>query len=484
MTSFATEFPVNPIPDRGTFVAQVVSWLRGTDYSTVLDNPRESDLGGDTAHLRSPSGEELRLRELGDDGHLEAIGFRHDFPDNEGRLWRTEVVLRRAASSDGQDLIRLRTECVARKPGVRLDTPRKPYIVKMILRDGWGGADGELPVSDDPYWLADDETGLNVARAVTLGKATRNLPVIYISAVDDTNWLISQTQIEKLAFDIGGVAHVVVEPSRAFSFGLRDLTSGANAYGGTIAIALPGRGIVRRFYLGFRLPDIEDLLTVVREASIGIRSQLPAEGWDWTELQEQALRRQRERDRNRVSAAEVEELYKEEIENLQDRVRQLEGQLAARQPDEVTETDYGLLPASVVKRLGPEIYQGEFSDRLRFAAKECSVKADQIGLDRRSRSVLDAIVALLPLSPELSELLEDLKRATKDPKRVAAEVTAVLARHGYHEKSDKKHIRLQAGAEMIGLDVITLPKTPSDKRGLTNFRKQIERTLGIAKLSD
>jgi hypothetical protein len=148
MTSLGTEFPVKPISDRGAFVAQVISWLRGMNNSTVLDNPGESDLGGDTAHIRSLSGEELRLREFGYDSNFDAIGFRHDFPDSEGRLWRTEAVLRRAKSSDRQDLIRLRTECIARRPGAHLDPPRKPYLIKMILQDGWGGKDSELSVSD------------------------------------------------------------------------------------------------------------------------------------------------------------------------------------------------------------------------------------------------------------------------------------------------------------------------------------------------
>ena len=484
MTSFATEFPVKPIPHRGSFVAQVVFWLRGTNYSTVFDDPRHRDLEGDTAHLSARNGEQLRLREFGADGVFEAIGFRHDFPDNEGRLWRTEAVLRRAVSSDAQDLIRLRTECLARKPGVRLDFPRKPYLVKTILGDGWGGKDGALFVSDGALRLTDDDVGLKIAKAVTIGKATRYLPVIYVSATGDSKWQLSPDQVNKLAFDIGGIAHVAVEPSRAFSFRLRDLTAGANVYGGALGIALPSRGIVRRYYLGFRLPEVEDLLAIVREVSIGIRSQMPAEGWDWTELQEQALRRQRERDRNRLSMEETEKLYQEEIANLLDRIQQLEGQIASRPPEEAVDAEDNLLPSLLVKKLGPEIYPGEFSDRLRFAARECGSRAEQIGLDRRSKLVLDTIATRLPSSPALSELLEDLKRATKDPKRVASELTGLLLRHGYREKADNKHIRLEAKNGYDGLDAITLPKTPSDHHGLTNLRKQVERTLGISKLSE
>lgn len=484
MTTLATEFPVKPISDRGAFVAQVIGWLRGANYSTVLDEPRDEDLGGDAAHVRAPNGEELRLRELGSDGVLQAIGFRHEFPDDQGRVWRTEAVLRRAISSNAQDLVRLRTECVARRPGVRLEFPRKPYLVKMILQDGWGGKDGELSVSDYPLWITDDKAGLEIAKVVTIGNASRYLPVIYVSAMGTSNWLLSRDQMNKLAFDVGGIAHVVVEPSRAFSFSLRDLTDGQNVYGGTLGIALPGRGIVRRYYRGFRLPDVDDLLEIVQQFSISIRSQMPAEGWDWTELQEQALRRQRERDRNRLSIADIERLYQEEIANLQDRVRQLEGQIAARPPEEESDIDDGLLPAFLISKLGPEIYPGEFSDRLRLAAKECGSRAEQMGLDHRSKLVLDAIAEQLPSSPALAELLEDLKRATKDPKRIASELKALLLRHGYREKADNKHVRLEAKDGYDRLDAITLPKTPSDHRGLMNLRKQIERTLGISRLSE
>jgi hypothetical protein len=483
MASFATEFPIKPIADRRAFVAQVVGWLSGASYSTVLNKPSNTDLEGDTAHLRSQDGEELRLREFAPEGKLEAIGFRHDFPDVEGRLWRTEVVLRRSASTDGQDLVRLRTECIARTPSARLDSPRKPFLIKMILQDQWGGKDGEFRISEEPYRLPDDEVGLKVASEITFGKATRYLPVIYVSAIDNSNWLLSEDEIKKLAFDLGGIAHVVLEPSRAFSFRLRDFTAGTNAYGGTLAIALPVRGTVRRLFLGVRFPSVDELLAGVREASVGFRSQMPAEGWDWTELQEQALRWQRQRDRNRLSAKDAEELFQAEIDNLQDRIGQLEAQLAARALDESTEVEDGSFASALVKAIGPEIYPGEISDRLRLAAKDCAARADQIGLDRRSKVVFDAVVAHLPLSPALSELLEDLKRATKDSKRLASALTALLIRHGYREKSDNKHIRLEARNGYDGLETITLPVTPSDSRGLTNVRKQIERTLGIAKLS-
>ena len=65
---------------------------------------------------------------------------------------------------------------------------------------------------------------------------------------------------------------------------------------------------------------------------------------------------------------------------------------------------------------------------------------------------------------------------------MTTELTELLARHGYHEKSDNKHVRLEA--DLAGLDTITVSKTPSDDRGLKNLRKQVERTLGLTKLAE
>lgn len=482
MLPFATEFPVKPIENRAAFVAEVIAWLRGTAYSTVLASESNKELDGENVHIRSENGEELRLREHREGGDWSAIGFRHDFPDNEGRLWRTEAVLRRPAVEEKNDLLRLRTQCLATRAGVRLDTPRKPYLIKSLLKGGWGGTDAHLTVTDKPTWLQDDEVGLGTARLVTLGDATRWLPSIYVSATGQGAWLLSQSEIEKLAYDLGGIAHVVVEPNRAFSFRLRDATEGRNAYGGTVGLSVPSHGVVRRYYLGWQIEDGRGLATAIRVAAANLRSQMPAFGWDWTELQEQALRAQRERDRSRLSAEESEQLFVEEIENLQDKIRQLEQQLSSYPVDSVGTDDAEFSTDNLVGRIGPEVYSGEISDRLRFAAKTTLSVAEQIGLDERSRAILQRIVDRLPLSPALGELSQDLARATKDPKRVASELISLLGRHGYSEKSDNKHIRLEANKGYDGLDAITLPKTPSENRGLKNLRKQIERTLGLTKL--
>lgn len=484
MIVFSTEFPVVASENRAAFVAEILAWLRGMQHQTVLSQNADAELDGSNVLLRSPGGEELRMRELKTDDIWSAIGIRHDFPDNKGRAWRTDCVLQRDAADDGQDLVRLRTQCIAKEAGAFLEPPRKPYLIKALLKGSWGGVDQGFTVSDRPIWLTDNDQGIATATAITLGKAAKWLPTVYISAKDGGDWLLSRNAIEKLAYDLGGVAHVVVEPGRAFSFQLREKTDARNAYAGTIGLSIPGRGIVRRYYLGWQYPNGDDLAVAVKTAATTLRSHMPAFGYDWTELQEQALRSQRARDRNRLSADESEKLYLDEIENLQDRIRQLEQQVSDNSDASLGTNDAEFSAHNLVQRIGPEIYPGEISDRLRLAADMTLSTSEQTGLDGRSKLVLQRFVAGLPPSPALTELRQDLERATKKPKGVAKQLTAVLSRHGYMEKADNKHVRLEPLEAYDGLDSITLPKTPRKYSALENLRKQIERTLGIIKLGN
>jgi hypothetical protein len=481
MTPFVTEFPVKPVT-MSAFIAQVIGWLRGTEYSTVLDQYSIGDLDGVSAHLRALTGEELNLRQLSLDGLPRAVGFRHDFPDADGRLWRTEAVLTYQAGQTQSAFVRIRTQCLALSQGAKIETPRKPYFVKAILQDGWGIADGALPIGDQAHWLPDSDEGLLVASESVMGGATISLPVVYVSALGVGQWPMSHIEIEKLAYDLGAVAHVVVEPSRAFSFKLKDQTAGKNAYGGSIAISLPGQGIVKRLHFGWLYQDTTDLVGAIRATVSEYGSYMPARGWDWTELQEQALRVQRERDRGRVTSEEIERLYEEEIANLRERMNELQIQLSAR-PTTTTELDDNSLPIDAIyRRIGPEIYTGEILDRLHLAAKLTVQYADQTGIDERTKFILGEVSNKLPWSPELDHLQDAIRRATKDPKRLANEVSSLLAKHGYYKKSDNKHVRLEATEGYGGLESITLPKTPSDTRGLANQRSQIERTLGLSTL--
>lgn len=478
MIPFETEFPVR-MTDHRSLIAQVIAWLRGIEASRVLDSADESEFDKDYATIRDEGGEALTLRVLRRNDLVEVIGFRHDIPDQHGRLWRTEAVLRWAAPGDG--LLRLRGTCLARQADARLARPKKPFLIKAILADDLGGDDQLLRVVDTPHYLSESDEGLDHAVLALTGEACAHLPVVYLSAPDDTARGLPKRAIARLAHQLGGVAHVLVEPSRAFSFVLRDRMEGQNPFGGTVAVAVPNRGIVRRFWIGPLLPDTAALSQAIAEAVIALRSAMPASGWDWTVLQDAALREQRARERGLLAD---EAIYSNEIDNLEgqvanlnDRIAQLESDLALAR--EVAAEDRAAVSVVQVGQV-LEIYEGELIDRLRAAAELALSSADRVGLDKRSSAVLRAFLSAYPQSQARADLAEEVGRATRAGAKMAQQVEKLLSRHGYVWKSNNGHARLEAKPGYDGLLSLTLSSSPSDHRTPDNLRKQILNALGLS----
>ena len=385
MLPFSTEFPVIANQNRAAFLAEVIAWLRGNKASTVLSGGSEKELEGENAHIISTTGEELRIREIRENEKRVALGFRHDLPDADGRIWRTDGVLK-AQGAGKHDLLRLRAHCRAARPGVKLEIPKKTYLIKALLKGGWGASDGEVQVSDEPIWLHDDERGIALASKVTNGDFARWLPVIYVSATDSGRWALSTNEIEKLAFDLGGMAHVVVEPSRRFSFELRDASGGRNVYSGAVGISVPGHGIVGRAFNAWHTPDSFVLLKELQRL-VGIhRERMPVFGWDWSDLQELSLRKQRSGINQKSKPDDVDELFDELVKQL-DEVKSERAMLAEQNGELKERLVAGSADGAIeraVRANFEELYPSEFWDRVRYAAQLCLDNAEVVGLDDRS----------------------------------------------------------------------------------------------------
>lgn len=194
---FATEFPVKRFSNKAAFPSEVFAWLRGMKDSEVLSSSSEREFDGENVYLVAGSGEELRLRELQGEGDWIAVGFQHDVPDDQGRTWRTEAVLRRGENVADYDILRLRTQCLAKISGAVLESPKKPYIVKALLNGGWGALDGILNVCDQPLWLNDNQTSAEIARQIADGVASVFLPIVYVSAGAESRWPLTKKAASK-----------------------------------------------------------------------------------------------------------------------------------------------------------------------------------------------------------------------------------------------------------------------------------------------
>ncbi len=487
MSIFATEFAVSAEIDKAGFTAEVIAWLRGMEGSEILSVSTDKDLDADNPVLQTPSGEELRMLVLsgeGDDaGTMQAIGFSHRTPDQEGRYWQTQAVLRRSGGSHA--ILRMQSQCIATDPLAHLPTPRKPYFIKTILTEGWACADGLLDIRQEPFHLEDSRDGLELARAITEGAATDRLPVIYVSANDRSLPELTETDLEKMAYDLGGIAHVVVEPDRAFSFQLADMVERGNVYGGALGLIIPGKGVTRRLLKGWAFPDSKALAREATRLARTMRTSMPSrDGWSWTRLQEAYTRALRKRERSRVSHEEYEQLWQEELEAKDARIRELEQALANASDTTISPaSSEGILDDNFVSALGPEIYEGEFSDRVRTALEQVAKTGKNQGWDTRSLWLFEQILSISEPSGRARALLSEIRRATRDNKRSARELPRLLEKYGYQPPTESKHGRQHPKAGYQGLGILTIAKTPSDHRAADNLVRQVKDALGLKRLT-
>lgn len=297
---------------------------------------------------------------------------------------------------------------------------------------------------------------------------------------------------ERLAYDLGGVAHVVVEPSLEFSYRLSEATDRKSPYGGNISVSMAGRGVLKNLFLGGALPHPKDIAGAVRktvELLISNRSILGAP--DWIELQElhaKSLRQQLSQkgmiDQEGIDVWARE--FQSEIDGYKEKIRELESELATRDESKALSlfSSDGILPPRLVFEIGTELYDGEFSDRVRSIAQHALDNAETYSIDIRERNFLKRLVDVTSFTGRAARLNAELKQAGKAGKKFGAKMREILVRHNYVASEDGPHLKMSPPDDVVGGPVITLAKTSSDgAHGGGNTASDIAKALGLKRLS-
>lgn len=98
---FATEFEVNRL-DKAQFVASATAWVKGMQSQSIFETGATQDLDQDQPELIGSKGDRLSFRDFSDaSGQTSALGLRHEVPDIDGCIWRTEAVQLTKAGQNG-----------------------------------------------------------------------------------------------------------------------------------------------------------------------------------------------------------------------------------------------------------------------------------------------------------------------------------------------------------------------------------------------
>jgi hypothetical protein len=467
MLVWATEFPAA----KGRTAAEVLAvgrrWLAGSPHGTwklesFLDDPpgeiTRYECGGQTASFASISVDGRGL-----------AGLQQTWLQEDQLEWTAEIVAREASDALW---ITVRLDCNVVQPGLPLPKARKPYIVGQLLNDLGGGSDAGLGVGETPVFLR--ETDVQLAAHLIRGDHGNRLPVVYASAGRDDRPSVDPRELARW---LAGMAHVVVEPSRWFSFTLAGHAMDANAYGGAVGVYWPNgrspqvRFITSRFASPRRLQSA--VVDAVRKALTVVR---PHPECTWAFLRE-CISRERLEALKAAGSTEVEKYVQEfdaEVAAKQERIDAAEREIVRLRAELRRFEHAGGAAAGGVLAQGKEkpLYPGELRDA---AVKALRAGRTMLCSDGRLQHVVDDLLAANPAGDGDAQIEEILRECLSTERTLSAGDRAKLERAGFRISDDGKHWKATyQGDERY---VFTMSKTSSDHRAGKNLVSQISRRL-------
>ncbi len=458
---YSTSFPIRQNKTIEDLTQSIRIWITGSPHRDISEADLEK-LSEDGFHHAYDKGDISAARIATDKGDV--YGMRLMEKNGSG-VRTTDVVGALAknrfdvAISHDYELYRL-----GDKPG----KTTKPRIVNALIEALGGGFDGTtLKVQKTPHWASEGD--LEFVAEVVNNKSDNRLPVVYVSK-DNRN--LVTVHPNRLAYLLGGMAHVLVEPSRQFSFDLRKLTFGNNTYNGVIGVYWPNgwRSLV--------FPDatkdlVQEIYGTIEEHSLysllpkaltydGIKSAQAKRRFEAMKEDKKAT----VEDALSLAVGEIDSRDKE-ISNLKQTVHSLEQKVASLNSKRSVQGELLKGPQFT------ELYSGELHD---FVIGLLEGQLKNVQKDSRAYDALTAVIAANKQSERREELVGELDRIFKScPKTISEAILKEIRSLGFEVEYGGKHIKVYVpGHESRKYNI---SKTSSDHRGRKNELSGIKRKL-------
>ncbi|MFY2856572.1 hypothetical protein ACOTJG_21605 [Achromobacter xylosoxidans] len=466
MAHFSTEFPIDSKNTVEEVMRLACEWIAGsphtkTQRSDLLDLPKEGE------RIVTIGDEQVSLARAG--GRDFEIGGLHYVRTEEGLQWTTAIV---TFKTHEKQTLSIRTVCEALSTAARLPPPKKPYFIRQALNQLGGGTDGEIPVTDCPFRLGEDEA--QVAADLILGTANNSLPIVYISTGFRGGHLIDP---DELAKSVSGTAHVVVEPSRTFSIKVKGLTGARNVFGGTVGVYWPNSQSRKAYFLDDETPDPRALqFEVARDIRIALSNRRLATPCTWSNLKE-AVARNRLDQLKSAGSTELRayiEAFDADLAAKEARAKEAEEEVSRLSSENRRLSVASQSSADGLIQRGNEqdLYQHEIADIIIEALREASRIARE---GSRRQHVLHDLIAANLTSGAGQALGNEIKTLLKTYQEMDAKTRNALGRLGFDLTDDGKHYK--AVFQGDGRYTFSFSKTSSDHRTGKNLASDINNKL-------
>lgn len=467
MLVWATEFPVAQNASVDEFWKILRVWLDGSPHSPLKSADLEAIPTSTSITEIDKQGHRVRMA-LVQNEVSELAGLQYEWIEDHQRQWLTEVVFRRSSS---EIRCAVRVYCDLLSLGPRLPESKKPYVVKLLIRKLGSGRDGPFEVQDKAHRL--EEADVHVASKLILGELNFRLPVVYLSATTAGSTSVDP---DDLARWLSGSAHVLVEPSRHFSFALARSVQRRNPYMGAIGVFWPGLGGSHRRFLPTHYESRgelhQDLVVCVYDALTETR---PSPDLTWSSINEGVARARLEdlRSRGSQDLSDYVIAFDQEQEALRTKLADAEREIRRLEVEKLRLESAANAGGGIISEgQEQELYPGEVKDTILAALADAR---SRLGEDSRRRHLVEDLLAYNEPTGTADEVAEALKNALSGMKKFGTSERRALENLGFVIEEGGKHAKARFFDDPRY--EFTIAKTGSDHRGGTNMALQMIRTL-------
>jgi hypothetical protein len=467
MISYSTEFPIADNHSIAEVVELALKWVADSPHTKMpADGLKEIPSDSEVQFTHGDESVAVATAKI---ENFEIGGLRYTRLEHGNLEWTTSIVTTKSVR--GHELS-IQVSCEALHTATRLPSPKKPYFIQQALNKLGGGMDGSIPVADRPFYLEEHETA--VAAALLTGTAENRLPIIYVSAASDGSHIVDPVRLAKW---MSGLAHVVVEPSRTFSFALQRLTRSRNAYGGTVGVYWPESEARKSYFLDEtnNTPELVQM-AIAHDIRVALSHRRQRTTCSWLHLRECVSKCHYERLKAAgstelaafIDAFDAEQKAKDQrLIEAENEIARLNSELRGQRSAQQTMSEGFLKPGAE-----QDLYEGEIRD-IAISALRDSLRTT---LDNsRRRHVLDDLLAHNKPTATKAGLEDEIKRIFNSYVSMDSKTRSALARLGFDLSEDGKHWK--AVFQGDGRYTFSISKTSSDHRAGKNMASDINKKL-------
>ncbi|TAM02231.1 MAG: hypothetical protein EPN70_17475 [Paraburkholderia sp.] len=467
MINYSTEFPINEKSSVSEILALACKWIAGSPHTKIKEEELSDLIGSHEGSIKV--GNESVATGYAELPDYEIGGFRYSRLENGDIEWVTTIV---SSQTPSQHLVSIQVSCEALRTASYLPEPRKPYFVKQVLGSIGGGMDGQMPVSDKPIVLNLGEE--HIAAKLILGNAGNSLPIVYVSAGFEIAQAVNS---EKLARQLSGMAHVIVEPSRIFSIKLKNLTSSRNVYGGTIGVYWPDSTARKSYFISDENNTPGKLRnSIFRDIRLALANRRQKTYCTWLHLREC------------ISKNRLEKLRSSGSTELDDYVKAFDADLSAKQ-EKVEEAEREIFRLTAeLRKFNSEtpsrdegiiaygLEQDFYTDEIKgFVLEALNGYIGSTVVGSRKRHIIEDLIYHNEAKSEAEEIKREIKSIFKSYVEMDSKIKSALIRLGFDLSEDGKHHKITFHGD--GRYTFAVSKTSSDHRAGKNFASDINKRL-------